>query len=104
MPMHASTMGTMVSLWPAFWPPRSEAKKLMSILMRWWAPRLYRNLRMSSWNRMMRPITPTLTNLSMMEPRSRISSICDTNIQTTTNTMMPMNTLSERDSFISLYR
>ena len=53
---------------------------------------------------MMRAITPTLTSLSMMLPRSRISSTWLTKSQITTNTMMPMNTLSERDSFINRYR
>ena len=49
----------------------------------------------------MRPITPTDTNLSMMLPSRRISSTCDTKSHTSTNTMMPINTLSDRLSFIS---
>ena len=50
---------------------------------------------------MMMPMTPTETSLSMMLPRRRISSTWLTKSQTRTKTMMPMNTLSDRDSFIT---
>ena len=46
-------------------------------------------------------ITPTLTSLSMMLPRSFISRIWLTNSQQRINTMTPVNTLIDCDSFIS---
>ena len=49
---------------------------------------------------MMSVSIPTLTSLSMMLPSSRISRIPLTKSHTMMNTMMPMNTLSERDSFM----
>ena len=55
---------------------------------------------MSSWKRMIRPMTPTDTNLSRMLPNSFISSTCETTSQKTTNTRIPMKTFSERDSFM----
>ena len=75
-------------------------KNCMMFFTRWWAPSWYKNFRISSLKSTMRPITPTLTSLSMMLPSSRISNTCDTKSHTRTNTMMPMKTLSERLSFI----
>ena len=78
-------------------------KKLTNFLMCRCEPSVSRKRRISSWKRMMRASTPTLTNLSKMEPRSFISSTCDTTSQMRMNTKMPMNTLREPEAFISLY-
>ena len=46
-------------------------------------------------------MTPTETSLSIMLPSRRISNTWLTISHTMTNTMIPMKTFSERDSFIS---
>ena len=77
-------------------------KNLKVFLNRWWAPKVYRNLRISSWKSMMSASTPTLTSLSMIEPNSFIPSTRLTKSHRMTKTMMPIKMLSDRLSFISL--
>ena len=48
-------------------------------------------------------MTPTLTNLSKIDPNRRIWSTCDTMTQITMKIRMPVNTLMDPEDFISLY-
>ena len=99
MLMQAITTGIMASMSARAFLSPDENRRRMPLTLRC-VPRLYRNFRISSWNNMIIAITPTLTSLSMMLPSRRISSTWLTNNHVTMNTRMPMNTLSDRDSFM----
>ena len=77
-------------------------RKRNRLLLRCLEPNDNRKWRISSWNKTISAITPTLTSLSKMEPNSLIWSTCDTITQMIMNTRMPMKILMEPDDFISL--
>ena len=78
-------------------------KKRTKALACWCEPSVSKKRRISSWKRIISATTPTLTNLSKMEPSSFISNTCDTTNQINMNIRIPVNTLMEPEAFISLY-
>ena len=77
-------------------------RKRNRLLLRCLEPNDNRKWRISSWNKTISAITPTLTSLSKIEPNSLIWSTCDTITQMIMNTRIPMKILMEPDDFISL--